>query len=935
MSSDAVLSGSTGRFITRTTWSNPTRRCIYVPTIAGRAALCARDRALAHSATTTAVLNLVDWATVGNTKVEVMRRRSSETRDHKAAQFATLLADTLHDLRVTHQGLANALGVTRYTVDSWTRIASPAVPAGENLDKLCFWLEQRSPGAGKRVAAMLSDVSPAAQNGAAAQLNRAGLSVMTTRLIGRDDAVNQIREAFDDSRLITLTGVGGIGKTRVALQVAGDSVLDYPDGAHVVELAPLSAPELLPSAVAAVLGVAPSPGKSMQDVLLAWLAPKQLLLVLDNCEHMLDAVRAFARALLFAGTQLRVLTTSREALHLPGELVVRIAPLGLPSSDQRASVARAPAAHLFVERALFATRGFSLSEDNAGQVAAICRRLDGIPLAIELAASALSTMDLPALAVRLDDRFKLLGNGAPSATPRHQTLRATIDWSYNLLAPELKRWLGQLAVLRGSWTLEAAQAVSGLVESTAEQLGALVNKSLITRQSADLSEAPRYAMLETIRDYALEKLAAEAQVQRDALANHAAYFLSVAEQAEESLRSAVQQAWLERLDGDLDNIRAALAWCAANQPVDGLRIVGALWQFWRIRNHLAEARDWAERMLALAPDVPVAETVRARTRALITAATMAYYQSDHATSSAHLRAAQGLAARADDREALAMIAARLARIDMYRDRHIDALNYSQQSLAFAQLAEDAWLIGYAWLTLGESHLRAGRAADQQAAYQQALTLMRETGDRWGQALALNGLAGALLDSEQYADAQALYEQSLAIQRELGDQGEVSKVLTNIGECLRGQGEFERAEALYRDALKIRFDIGAVFGTRMIRHNLARALIGKGDCDGAHALLQELLAGINSVEDAHSVSTYLIAIGTAWLCQGRDTRTALRLLAAADRAITGVSAGLDQPDKSAFARTLSALHAQLPDFDTVWAEGQDIALADALAMARGG
>jgi non-specific serine/threonine protein kinase len=858
-----------------------------------------------------------------------MRRRSQESRDHKAAQFATLLADTLHELRVTHQGLADALGVTRYTVDSWTRIANPAVPAGDNLDKLCYWLEQRKPDSGKRVAALVSDVSPAAQNGAAAQLTRPGLSVLTTRLIGRDEDVRAVRDAFDRTRLISLVGAGGIGKTRLALQVAGDSVLDFDHGAHVVELAPLNAPELLPSAIATVLGVAPSPGKTLHDALLAWLAPRALLLVLDNCEHMLEAARAFVRAAMLASTQMRVLATSREALHLPGEVVIRVPPLGVPADERRASVARAPAAHLFVERALFAARGFSLNDDNAGQVASICRRLDGMPLAIELAASALAAMDLSTLAERLDDRFKVLGNGAPSVTPRHQTLRATIDWSYNLLTPELQRWLQQLAVLRGVWSLEAAQAVSGLPESTAEQLGALVNKSLIMRHAADLSEAPRYAMLETIRDYALEKLADAPDALSAAHANHAGYFLKVVEQAEEGLRGADQLRWLERLDDDLDNIRAALVWCATHAIDAGLRIVGALWQFWRIRNHLAEARGWAESLLAIGAGDP-----RARTRALVTAATMAYYQADHAASAGFLGQARTLAERADDRETLAMISARLARIDMYHDRYNDALTQGELSLTYSQLAEDAWLVGYAWLTIGEAHLRAGRTVEMRAAYERALDLMRQTGDRWGQALAFNGLAGALLDETRYAESQALYEQSLAVQRELGDMGEVSKVLTNIGECLRGQGAFEHAEALYRDALKIRLDIGAVFGTRMIRHNLARALIGKGECDDAHALLQELLADITGVEDAHSVSTYLIAVGTAWLCQGRDARAALRVLAAADRAINDVSSGLDQPDRAGFDQTLASLRAQLPDFDAVWGEGRALALVDALALARG-
>jgi predicted ATPase len=419
-----------------------------------------------------------------------------------------------------------------------------------------------------------------------------------TSFVGRGQEVSEARRLLARARLLTLTGAGGVGKTRLALQVATEVVGDYPGGAWFVDLAPLHDAAFVPTAIASVLAAKEEPARPLIETLVDVLGGQSVLLLLDNCEHLVAACAELADRLLHACPGLRVLATSREALHIAGETTWRVPSLLLPEASLSSpeQVQASPAVHLFVERAAAVQPRFRLDEHNAGAVAAICRRLDGIPLAIELAAARSSVLSPEQIAARLVDRFAVLVTGSRTAPARQQTLRATIQWSYDLLTPAERRLLERLAVFAGGWTLEAAEAVCAsdeiAPEATLDLLSGLVGKSLVQAEP-QANGTIRYRLLETVRQYAEGKLAdsGEAAALR---VRHRDYHLALAGDAVDGLSGPDQVEWLERLEAEHDNLRAALAWCQAdpNGADQEERLAGALGRFWRDRGYNREGFAW-------------------------------------------------------------------------------------------------------------------------------------------------------------------------------------------------------------------------------------------------------------------------------------------------------------------------------------------------------
>jgi predicted ATPase/class 3 adenylate cyclase len=437
-----------------------------------------------------------------------------------------------------------------------------------------------------------------------------------TSFIGRDGEMAEIKQLLSKTALLTLTGAGGCGKTRLALQVAADVLEEFEEGVWLVELAALADSTLVPQTVAAALGVREEPGRPLTETLIDYLRPRQVLLLLDNCEHLLSASAQLADTSLRACPRLRVLVTSREGLGIAGETTYRVPSLSLPDLQHLppvAALSQFEATRLFVDRAAAAVPSFTLNEQNAPSVAEVCYRLDGIPLAIELAAARVKALPVEQITRRLDDRFRLLTGGSRAALPRQQTLRATIDWSYDLLSEAERMLLRRLSVFAGGWTLEAAEAVGageGINDDEVQELlTTLVEKSLVLYEE-QRGEA-RYRLLETVRQYSRERLLESGEMQV-VCSRHASFYLNFAEQAEPELRRSDQVGWLNRLDVEHDNLRAALEWSLLgdNQGEVGLRLAGALWWFWLVRSHFTEGRNWLDAAVSRAVDAPAPDQVK-------------------------------------------------------------------------------------------------------------------------------------------------------------------------------------------------------------------------------------------------------------------------------------------------------------------------------------
>ncbi len=563
---------------------------------------------------------------------------------------------------------------------------------------------------GYRFVGPVAEIAGRSVAPAPADRKRTNLPELLTSFIGREQELAEIKQHLATVRLLTLTGIGGIGKTRLAHQAAAEMLDAYRDGVWFVDLAPLADPALVPSALAQVLEVKEAPAQSLLDALCSSLRTREALLIIDNCEHVLDGCARLIAALLRETTQVTVIATSREPLHLHGE---RTYPLGsLPLADPKAdalSIARSDAVRLFVERARQQRPRFDLQEERAGAVAEICVRLDGIPLALELAAARVAVLPVEQIVRLLDQRFRLLTSGSREL-PRHQTLRAMIDWSYELLDEAEKALFARLAVFAGGWTLEAASEVcSG--ESIAKDdvvyvLIRLIEQSLVLADE----DGDRYRMLETVREYAQERLEEPAigeAVRERWRDRHLAYFLALAEEAAPKLNGTQQRDWLERLEREHDNLRSALAWAAAGaDAVSGMRLASACWRFWLIRGYAREGLGWLSAMLAAAPD---RQATTHRAQALNAAGTMARAMSDFSKARTLYEEALSLWRELDVQRGVAAALGNLAMVSYNQGDYAAALARHKESLAIWRELGDQPGIARTLMALGTSSTR--RAAN--------------------------------------------------------------------------------------------------------------------------------------------------------------------------------------------------------------------------------
>jgi predicted ATPase/DNA-binding CsgD family transcriptional regulator len=598
-----------------------------------------------------------------------------------------------------------------------------------------------------------------------------------TSFIGREEGIETIKHlvaTHRGSRLLTLTGAGGSGKTRLALEAAAKLYNDFPDGVWFIEFAPLTDPTLVLQSVLTTLGLSEQAGRSTLDIVSGFLQSKRVLLILDNCEHLIHACAQLVETLLRACPTLHILATSREALSVPGEALYLVPALTTPNPAQADldTLSQYEAVRLFVERAQTVLPGFALTADNTTAVAQVCHQLDGIPLAIELAAARVKALRVEQIATRLaeHDQFHLLTVGSRTALPRHQTLHALIDWSYDLLRENERLLLQRLSVFSGGWTLDAAEVVclgEGIeAEDVLDLMTELVNKSLVISEREQGREA-RYRMLETIHQYASERLL-EAGEGEQARKRHFEFFLQLAEQAEPFVRGPQLPVYLNGLESDHDNLRTALEWSLsqADYGETSLRLAGALFSFWEQRGYISEGRAWLARTIAN----PAAPSVGA----------------------ALAKALYG--------------AGCLAGVD---GGSVEAKTLLEESVKLWRVLGSAGLTGLAHTlsNLGQITRNLGDPATARVLINEAIILFREQDERWGLAWALSYMGMAVRDQEDFALASSLVEESITLWRDLGNPLGLGSAIRGRGNIAMRQGNYELAQRAFVDSLAITRKLG--------------------------------------------------------------------------------------------------------------------------------
>ncbi len=750
------------------------------------------------------------------------------------------------------------------------------------------------------------------------------LPVFLTSFIGRENEIAEVRQLLAAHRVVTMTGAGGIGKTRLATQVAAKELdtSTFRDGVWLVELATLTDPSQVPQAVATTLGLREEPGLAILNALTNFANEKNMLLVLDNCEHLISACAELADKLLRTTPNLRVLATSREALGIAGERLFRVPSLSLPCDGNLITdgLSQFEAPQLFLDRAQAALPTFKLTNENTASVIRVCQRLDGIPLAIELAAARVKMLSLEQIAERLDDRLKLLTEGSRTAIPRQQTLRATMDWSYDLLTEAERVLLRRLSVFAGGWTLEAAEAVcadenppqSPLIKGgdVLDLLTHLVDKSLVVVIDPEEGERKRYRLLETIREYARERLIASEEFER-VCSRHFDFFSKLTEEAEPELQRASQVAWLDRLETEHDNLFAAIQWALESGQVEmGLRLTASLALFWDARGYLSEGRKWLE--TALKPNREVDGSVRSK--ALQGAGLLAQSQGDRVAARTLAQESLAISERRGDRRGMTKSQNLLGRVALDDGDNNLARTLFESSLDIGRELEDQWIIAFSLNMLAHAFRNQGDYAKAHSLYGECLQLWRELGNKRQIAFLLVSMGVLAGRQGDRVLQRSLNEQALAIRTELKDKVGIAQSLAFMGSDAYLQGDYAQAAALEKEGLVLNKQIGN-------RGGIALCLA----CFACMAIKDYLLYTPNGNQVKKQETNKEDPI-----TRGEQMARAVRLFGAAETLRDSMWVGT----REYINRTAPWLRSELDEetFAAAWKEGQAMTLQQATAYA---
>jgi predicted ATPase len=794
---------------------------------------------------------------------------------------------------------------------------------------------------------------PASQNVPDAVPNNplSNLPAQLTPLIGRQQEIQAVCALVrqPELRLVTLTGVAGIGKTRLALRVATDLLEQFPDGVFLVPLAPVSDQEQVVPTISHTLSISDSSSQRPFDRLKAALTEKQLLLLLDNFEQVVKAAVVVAD-LLAACPRLTVLVTSRTVLHLRGEHEFVVPPLSVPNPKRLPALptlSQYEAVALFMQRAQAVKPEFELTPANASAVASMCVRLDGLPLAIELAATRIKYFPPQALLTRLEQGLSVLSGGARDLPARQQTLRGAIAWSYDLLTPEEQLLFRRLSVFVDGCTVQAAAQVctaAGPVQiDILEGLLSLVDKSLL-RQEESTEDEPRFLMLQVLREFGREALAASGERESTRRA-HAAYYLALAEGAEPELKGPEGAVWLNRLEQEHDNLRAALAWSLEQAEDKGaredersreiaLRFGGALLELWRVHGPISEGRNFLER--ALAESKSVRASVRAKAR--ITAAILANMQADNDRAEALAGESLALYRELEDTPGIALSVRQLAAAANRRGNFAAARSLNVEALALFREAGDndgaaRSLYNLAWLAINQGEYARGRAL-----LEESLALHRELGNKWAIALSLWSLAFVFFASQDdQATVPTLLEESLALSREVGYKEGIAFSLILAGRVALSQGNAATANSLAEQSLVLTRELGTPEGLAESLLLLARVATVQGDHVAARARYEQCLSIVKEANDKGDIALYLLGLAEVIAAQG-ELVWASWLWGAAEALREVIAAPIPPVERAAYEQAVAAVRSQLSEeaFAAAWQEGRMMKLEQVIdTVLKGG
>jgi non-specific serine/threonine protein kinase len=770
---------------------------------------------------------------------------------------------------------------------------------------------------------------------------RTNLPIPLTSFIGREKEIEEITRLVSKNRLVTLTGPGGVGKTRLAIQSSNKLLSKFKDGVWWVELAPLTDESLVTQAIAKALGLREIPNQSLNEAVSNFLHSKQLLLVLDNCEHLIAGCAQLADRLLSSCPTLKILATSREALGLISEDVWSVPILSLPNAQHMLLIdllMQYEGIRLFVERASAAKPDFTLSERNALSVAQVCQRLDGMPLAIELAAARVKMMSVGEIAKRLDDRFDLLTAGSRTALPRHQTLRAAMDWSYDLLSGPERIFFSRLSVFAGGFTLDAAEEIAAGCDVSKSQvidlLGQLINKSLVTvaARPENADAETRYGMLETIREYAREKLDEAAETEQ-LHQRHRDFFIAFAEQAEPKLKGTQQSEWLDRLEVEHDNLRAVLQWTQEVRDVGTtLRLAGTLFWFWVRRSYLSEGRGWLERALAA---VEASVTTSVQAKALYEAAYLARAQGDFTGAQELVEQSVGkwrtLGSAGKQGQAHALVL--LGNLTRDQGDPTTARSLIEESVALSREQGDSWGLASSLISLGMAIRDQEDYVLARSIIEESVPLWRELGDLWGLAEAFHNLALVAYRRGDYQAAYSLTEEELIIRCQLEDKRSIAYSLHNLGVFTLAQGDTNLARSFFEQDLVLFREVGDKSGIVLSLQYQGFFAQLEGDDVQAQSFFVEGLILAQETGPRWISGNYLLWLAGA--AAGRDQLERAARLCGAAKAHSAASASFwDAFERAYYERVVALARASLGEeaFALAHAEGQALTLEQAVAYA---